>query len=103
MEENQYVHNMMALKNIGKLIVERLVSIGLELLEILRKLGTKEVSLVSFEKKGWSSGFGLHSCFLYALEGVIIGETRNKIPFEKREELKRFSRDLLESFSGYKK
>lgn len=102
LKENQ-ISEMMKLKNIGKSIAERLVSIGIKSPEMLRKLGTKEVSLKFFEKEGWSSGFGLHPCFLYALEGAITGETWNKIPFEKKEELKKFSRDLRESLPGYKK
>jgi len=101
MEKEQKISEMMKLKNIGKSIAVRLVFIGIESPHMLRELGAKEVCLRFFEKEGW--GIGLHPCFLYALEGAILGEKWNEISIEKKEECKKFSKDLRESLPGYTK
>jgi DNA transformation protein len=97
LKENQ-ISEMMKLKNIGKSIAARLVSVGIESPEMLRDVGTKEVYLRFFEKEGWSQS--LCPCFLYALEGAITGEIWNEISFEKKEEFKKFSKELRESLPG---
>ena len=98
MSTEQQISEMMKLKNIGKSIAVRLVSIGIESPKMLRELGVKEVYLRFFEKEGWSQT--LCPCFLYALEGAITNEKWNEIPVEKKEEFKKFSKDLRESLPG---
>lgn len=95
MSKEQQISEMMKLKNIGKSIAVRLVSIGIESPEMVRKLGAKEVYWKFFEKEGWSQT--LCPCFLYALEGAITGEKWNEIPQRKKDEYKKFSKDLRES------
>ncbi len=101
MDKAQKINEMMRLKNIGKSIAVRLVSIGIESPHMLRELGAKEVYLRFFEKEGWSQR--LCPCFLYALEGAILGEKWNEISVKKKEECKKFSKDLRNSLPGYTK
>ncbi len=101
MNQSPQILELMKLKNIGESMAELLVSIGVDSPEKLKIVGAKEVYLRVFEKQGWNQT--LCSCFLYALEGAITGERWNEIPTKKKEEFKRFSKELRESLSGYRK
>lgn len=98
MNKEQQISEMTDLPNIGKVTAERLVSAGVVSFSMLKEIGTKETYLRLFEKEGW--GFGMNPCFLYAIEGAILGERWNEISIEKKEEFKQFSKDLRESFPG---
>ena len=100
MDKKQQFAEMMKLKNIGRVCAERLILAGVESPAMLRELGAKEVYLRLFEREGWSQS--LCPCFLYSLEGAITGEKWNEISVEKKEDFKKFSRDLRNSLPAFK-
>ncbi len=98
MDKDQQIAEMMKLPNLGKVTAERIVNAGVDSPAKLRELGAKEVYWRLFEKEGWSQT--LCPCFLYALEGAITGEKWNMIPQKKKDEFKKFSKDVRESLPG---
>lgn len=101
MDKAQKIAEMMKLPNIGSVTAERIVKAGVESPKMLRDLGAKEVYLRLFENEGWSQS--LCPCFLYALEGAITGERWNEISQGKKEDFKKFSREVRESLPGNRK
>ena len=95
MDKAEQIAEMRKLPNLGKVTAARIVSAGVGTPAQLRKLGSKEVYLRLFEKEGWSQT--LCPCFLYALEGAIFNEKWNEISEEKKEDFRKFSKDVRNS------
>lgn len=84
-------------KNIGKVCAERIFKAGIENIDEMKKLGTEELFLRIFEANGYGSI--MCTCFLYALEGAIIGEKWNEIPDKRKKELQQFMKQFRKSFN----
>lgn len=100
MNKKERVAEMAKLPNLGPVSAEWLVNAGIDSKEKLVELGAKEAFLRVFEQGGWRSC--MCACFLYAMEGVIAGEKWNEISQGKKDELKKFSREVRDSLPGVK-
>jgi len=76
---------LISLPNIGKILEERLVEVGVDSVEELFALGSKKVfmKLVAKDSEACIS-------MIYSLEGAIQGIRWHDLDREKREELKKF-------------
>lgn len=90
---------MRSLRNIGPASARQLVEAGIDTPEKLRALGPKEALFKILGKSGPSC---LHACYLYVLHGAIEDISYNDIPEEKKQEYKKFTKDLRTSFTKRK-
>jgi len=76
---------LISLPNIGKILEERLVEVGVDSVEELFALGSKKVfmKLVAKDSEACIS-------MIFSLEGAIQGIRWHDLDREKREELKKF-------------
>ncbi len=77
------------LRNIGQEMQRKLVSVGIDTPEALTQLGAKEAY---FRLKTQFPNCCL--VHLYCLEGAILGLDYNRLPEDKKRELKQFSDTL---------
>lgn len=90
-----------SLINIGPAIGKNLEDIGLKDLEDMKKVGTEEIFFRHFQQQGgW--GQGMCSCWLYTIEGTITNTKWHQIPQKRKDELKKYTKDLRESFQPSK-
>jgi len=82
------------LKNIGPVMAKKLVAIGIDSPDKLKKHGARKVFLKLYEKGQFCSKY--HSAYLYALEGAILNCDWRKIPEKKKQEFKNFTKMLRE-------
>ncbi len=71
--------------NIGKVVAEQLVQVGIETPEKLREVGAKDAWL---RIKAIDDSACIHR--LYAMEGAVRGVKKTELPQEVRAELKAF-------------
>ena len=76
------------LPNIGKVVEEQLIQVGINTLEQLKEVGSKEAWLKIYE-------IDPSACInrLYGLEGAVQGMKKNLLPNDKKRELKAFFRE----------
>ena len=80
------------LKNIGPVMVKKLVNIGIDSPTKLRKMSAKKAFLKLYEKGQFCSKY--HAAYLYALEGAIRGCDWRAIPDKLKEEYKEYTAKL---------
>jgi DNA transformation protein len=80
------------LKNIGPTMAEKLVNVGIDSPEKLRKLGAKKAFLKLYEKGQFCSKY--HAVYLYALEGAIRDCDWRAIPESLKKEYKKYTAEL---------
>ena len=73
------------LPNIGTVVEEQLISVGIETAEQLREAGSEGAWL---RIRAIDDSACIHR--LYALEGAVRGVKKSELPAERRAELKRF-------------
>jgi hypothetical protein len=95
MDKNKQLQPLMALRNIGPKCAIVLWESGICDLKTLKKLGPKETLLEVFSTRGGMHM--MHPAFLYALYGAIHDIDWKAIPLEKKEEYKKFVRELKTS------
>ena len=85
MKGDQTMEALAGLPNIGNILAEKLVSVGITCYDDLISLGSVEVALKIRD------GVDLGACYnmLYAIEGAIRGVRWHNIPKEERNLLKR--------------
>ena len=76
------------LPNIGKVVEEQLIQVGINTPEQLRAAGSKEAWLKIFE-------IDPSACInrLYGVEGAVQGISKKLLPDDKKQELKAFFRE----------
>lgn len=80
------------LKNIGPVMAEKLVKIGIDSPEKLRKLGAKKAFLKLYERGQFCSKY--QAAYLYALEGAIRNCDWRAIPESLKKEYKKYTAEL---------
>ena len=84
-------------KNIGPTCANYLYNAKIFSLTDLQKFTAEEALFKIWENNGHNPKF-VHTCFLYAIEGAITNTDFGKIPLDRREVLKKFSREWRDSF-----
>lgn len=80
------------LKNIGPVMAEKLVNVGIDSPKKLREMGAKKAFLKLYEKGQFCSKF--HAAYLYALEGAVRGCDWRAIPESLKKEYKEYTAKL---------
>ena len=80
------------LKNIGPVMAKKLVNIGVDSPQKLRKMGAKKAFLKLYEKGQFCSKY--HAAYLYALEGAIRDCDWRAIPEKLKKEYKEYTEKL---------
>lgn len=83
-------------RNIGQKTAPNFYDAGIRGILDFRKLGTEKVFFQTWKNNPTS--VCIHPCYLYAIEGAITDRSFNDISSARREELKKFARDLKNSF-----
>lgn len=84
-------------KNIGPACANYLYNAQIFSLSDLQKFTAEDALYKIWETNGHNPKL-LHSCFLYAIEGAITNTEFKKVPINRREVLKKFIKDLKQSF-----
>jgi len=85
MQTSQRLHALMQLPNIGKMLAEQLIQIGIETPEQLRELGVEKTFI---RIRAIDPGACLHK--LYAIAGAIQGVRKPELSEAEKEELRLF-------------
>ena len=84
-------------RNVGKKTAPDFYDAGIRGISDFKKLGTEKAFFQTWKNN--PTAVCIHPCYLYAIEGAITDTSNfNDIPVERREELKKFARDLKSSF-----
>ena len=85
------------LRNVGTTTAKQLQAMGIKDDQEMKKIGTEELFFRHFQTQGgWKKN--MCSCWLYAIEGAITETTWNLIPYQRKQELKKYFHDLRDSF-----
>jgi len=83
-------------RNVGKKTAPNMYDAGIRGILDLQKLGAEKSFFQTWKHDPTS--VCIHPCYLYAIEGAIRDCAWNRIPEKRKEELKKFSRELKSSF-----
>ncbi len=84
-------------KNVGLKTAPDFYDAGIRGLADFKKLGTEQAFFQTWQNN--PNSVCIHPCYLYAIEGAIMGTSNfNEIPPKRREELKKFVKNLKNSF-----
>jgi DNA transformation protein len=88
---------LIQLPNIGKVLEQHLLSVGIETEQRLKEIGAEQAFLLIREQR--DSGACLH--MLYGLEGAILGIRDSQLPQQIETVLKQFFNSLSLTTSDY--
>ncbi|MBO1307243.1 TfoX/Sxy family protein [Enterococcus sp. 669A] len=84
------MEQLITLPNVGKVLAEHLVAIGIDSPEALRQNGTENV----FLKIRMQRDAGACLNMLYGIEGAVQGIPKRQLPPEIKQQLKQFHQSL---------
>ncbi|MGM0212822.1 TfoX/Sxy family protein [Enterococcus sp. AZ109] len=80
------MNQLTALPNVGEVLAEHLVAIGIDSPEVLRESGTENV----FLKIRMQRDAGACLNMLYGIEGAVQGIPKRQLSLERKQQLKQF-------------